>query len=283
MATAKMGAPARGATSVCVYHATELTAEGRRTLRDDPHSITWTLMNGHPVAPRDVGIELAWDDMAEELTVTRTDPVEELWRAIELDCPGAYRLPRRGPLRTTGPGILYVKRADTAQIAAVIASSCAAAVAALAWSPGDTRPHAVFVEGSPKKLRKRSVILAEPTSPLRRGRPLRMTSLSDVRTRAPHAGGIYRIRRATTDGVGEVYIGQAVDLCRRLSTHEKVKAWGWGGATGITDIAILPARDGAVIVIDLDDAEERLIARAREREAAGGPRVANHTRGSNGR
>lgn len=270
-------------SSVRIYRASELTDDGRELLRHDPYSISWMLVNGYRIAPMDVGIELRWDDHAQELTISRSDPVDELWRAIQLREKSAFRLPRRGRLPATGPGILYVKKASTAQIAAVVASSLAGAVAALGWDAADTRPCALFAEGKRKKLRKRSVVFVDAPNPLPPGRPLHVRSASDLRARAPHAAGIYRIHRATNDGVGEVYVGQAVDLRRRLSNHEKVRDWGWGGWSGITGIDLLPIRDGAVIVIDLDEAEEQLITRAREREQVGGPRVANRTHGGNGR
>lgn len=104
--------------------------------------------------------------------------------------------------------------------------------------------------------------------------------------RLPPRAGIYRIHRRAGTTSHELYVGQAVDVRRRLSYgHDKIREWGWGDE-GISFIEVLsvkaPAGGPGWCLVDLDDAEEQHIRRARKRASEGGPQVANKTLGRNG-
>jgi len=130
--------------------------------------------------------------------------------------------------------------------------------------------------------------------------------------RLPPRAGIYLIHRRAGTTSHELYVGQAVDVRRQLAYgHDKIREWGWGdegisfievrrqlayghdkirewgwGDEGISFIEVLsvkaPAGGPGWCLVDLDDAEEQHIRRARKRASEGGPQVANKTLGRNG-
>ena len=95
-----------------------------------------------------------------------------------------------------------------------------------------------YVTGELRELVSHSPLLGQPMSALREGRPILIRSSQEI-SRAPAGGGIYRIYLSAGTGRESVYIGQAVNLHRRLRTHEKTREWGWG-ASGISHIEVLP-------------------------------------------
>jgi len=187
----------------------------------------------------------------------------------------------------------------------------------------------LWVPGEQTLIASRSPILRTPVSVLKQGRPIECRTRDDIREKIPHATpGIYRIYRRNFLLKSHVwrqsiYIGQAIDLRRRLMNHEKsapsllqdglvgtefslspevqmatekANIWRWADTPGVESgdgvykIDVLPARALSTqtnthwSIEQLDRAEADHIIRARERERAGtGPRVANKTIGINGR
>lgn len=167
--------------------------------------------------------------------------LDNQWRLIREAHAAKESLGSRGPLpRVLEPVLVYVRLDSSAQIAAVHARSLAEADAALragigeAWPQGSYRATSFFVRGHLEDLRRVSPLLRAPQSFLRGGHPWVVTSRAEVRTRAPRSAGIYRVYATTEDGVGRIYIGQAVNMRRRLlDPHDTIDSWGWQSITKI--------------------------------------------------
>lgn len=214
--------------------------------------------------------------------------VEMAWSRLLVAHPYHYVLGRRGRLpNRPEPGCLYIADLRGRQITAVFADSLTQA-----WAELDTtelnarREKAIWVSGDRDAIRRASPFFEKPASALKRGRPITVTSHEEW-AKAPSSAGIYRIHRTSEDGALEVYVGRSQNLARRPRWHEKLDGLPWGAVTGgLVKVELIPAKAagprGIWTFADLDEAEERHIARMRRRADAEGFRVINSTVGRNG-
>jgi DNA-binding CsgD family transcriptional regulator len=220
----------------------------------------------------------------------RNEAAERMWRSILGSHPRQLPIGQRGPLPllnelATQPGVLYIANRDSGQITACVASCLDRAVADVRTAALLPRYQVIWVPGEREILRRTSPMLQAPPSALRSGKPKTITHESDWLS-VIHEAGIYRIHLVDQDGNSCIYIGRSQDLAVRPRHHEKTRGRTWGsGPNALVRIELLPAKAPSRAiwtVTDLDDAEERLIERARTRQREGGPTVLNLTGGRNG-
>ena len=243
---------------------------------------------GHPVAP----VQPVPTDPRALHVRGSAEQADEMWSAVRLAHPNGSLLGQRGALSRSGvfgePGALYTHSVGGGQIVVVLARSLAAATYAIETTPDAvqlSRARALWVPGGEEGIRAASPILRAPRSALQAGRPMKVTGPSDW-ARVPHIAGIYRIHLLIS-AEPCVYVGRSRDLRARPFRHEKTIGRDWGMyPDGIRFIELIPVKGYKRLdvwtVTDLDEAEERHIARARDREMRGGPRVINITIGRNG-
>jgi hypothetical protein len=220
-------------------------------------------------------------------------PVETKWREILAAHEEHILIGERGPMSPGSytarqEGMLYVRKPASGQIVVILASSLETAIYAFngAGHPDlSLRDAAIWVEGSRASLIETSPLLERPTNALTVGRPILIRGEDDWR-RAPDKAGIYRIHLLDEENREQLYIGRTSDFRARPRRHEKIAGRLWGVPGGIKEIELLPVKGGNTNLIgssvDIDKAEERLIARAKQRECEGGPKVLNLYGGRNG-